>query len=250
MDVEGEVGRPSARRRPEVAIALDVASLDKALRLVDVLGPRATLFKVGLELFARAGPGAVEALRRRGKRVFLDLKLHDIPNTVGRAVTAVAEAGADLLTVHAAGGGRMMEAAAEAAATAGGDLRLVGVTVLTSLSAGDLAHVLGREVPGVEDEVLRLAELAVSSGLDGVVASALEVAAIRRAIGPEPLVVTPGIRLPGGAHHDQERVSGPAEAVRKGADCLVVGRAVTAAPEPRVALEAILGEITSAQPFP
>lgn len=236
--------------RPDVAIALDVSSLEDALALVDRLGDGGDLYKVGLELYTRAGVEAVRALRQRGKRVFLDLKLHDIPHTVARAVVSAAVAGAELLTVHVAGGGPMMEAAAGAAADAAGGgargaVRIVGVTVLTSLSPALLGEVWGRPVPAVEDQVVRLSRMAVAAGLDGVVASVHEVAAIRGALGPAPLVVTPGIRLPGGESHDQARVAGPAEAARLGSDCLVVGRAVTAAPDPAAALAAVHAELSA-----
>jgi orotidine-5'-phosphate decarboxylase len=257
VTTEGPVATPKGGGLPapprggagvEVAIALDVPSLDQAVELVDRLGPRATLYKVGLQLYSKFGTRAVEMLREHGKKVFLDLKLHDIPNTVAGAVTAAAEGGAHLLTVHVSGGRRMMEAAAHARDAAGGaDLRVVGVTVLTSLSRAELEEVRGGPVPEIEDEVVRLASLAVESGLDGVVSSVLEVTAIRRALGPEPFVVTPGIRLSGGASHDQARIAGPAEAVRRGSNCLVVGRAVTAAPDPAVALDAVLAELEAAE---
>jgi len=232
--------QPSA----EVAIALDVPSLDEAVALVDRLGPRATFYKVGLQLFSNVGPRVTDVLRERGKRVFLDLKLHDIPNTVAGAVAAAADAGVQLLTVHVSGGRRMLEVAARTRDAVGAaDLRIVGVTVLTSLSREELEEVRGRPVPDFGEEVVRLAKVAVESGLDGVVASVLEVAAIRRAVGREPFVVTPGIRLPGGATHDQARTASPAEAVRRGADCLVVGRAITAAPDPAAALDTVLAEL-------
>jgi orotidine-5'-phosphate decarboxylase len=160
-------------------------------------------------------------------------------------VGAAAAAGVELLTIHVSGGPAMMEAAARAAADEAAGPRLVGVTVLTSLSGDELGRTWGRSVPSVEAEVVRLAELAVASGLDGVVASAREAAAIRRAVGEAPLIVTPGIRLAGGEHHDQARVTGPAQAARLGADVLVVGRAVTAAPDPRAALEAVHRELAA-----
>lgn len=241
---QAQPANPASRRRPEVAIALDVPSLDEAVALVDRLGPRANFYKVGLQLYSRAGPRTLDVLGERGKKVFLDLKLHDIPNTVAGAVEAAAEMGAHLLTVHACGGRRMLEAAAETAASVpGSGLRIVGVTVLTSLSAEDLQEVRGGAVPDLDEAVARLAGLAVESGLDGVVASVLEVPSIRRELGASPLIVTPGIRLPGGAVHDQARTATPAEAVRKGADILVVGRAVTAAPDPVRALDAVLAEL-------
>ncbi|MDH5589095.1 MAG: orotidine-5'-phosphate decarboxylase, partial [Gemmatimonadota bacterium] len=195
---------------------------------------------VGLELYTRAGPAVVEELRARGKKVFLDLKLHDIPNTVAGAVHAASELGVDLLTVHGVGGGAMMEAARRAA---GGGMRLLAVTVLTSHSPDDLRVVWGREVRSAQDEVSRLAELAFASGMDGVVASPLEVAGIRREFGADFLLVTPGIRPEGTDQGDQKRVATPRAAVEAGSDYLVVGRAVTRAADPRRALEEVLAEV-------
>lgn len=235
----------------EIVVALDVPSRDEALELVDLLGDAGEFYKVGLELFTREGPPVLRDLRERGKRIFLDLKLHDIPNTVRGAVEAAADEGVELLTVHAAGGRAMLEAGAEAAEGAsvgapgapgaagapGGGLRLLGVTILTSLSASDVGAVWGRDVPSVRDEVVRLAALGREAGLHGVVASALEANVLKRQLGPGFLVATPGIRLAGEPAHDQARVATPAEAVAAGADYLVVGRSVTAAGDPASALE-------------
>lgn len=226
-------------------IALDVPSQREALDLVDQLGDAARWYKVGLELYTREGPGVVRALKGRGKRVFLDLKLLDIPNTVARAVASAGALGADLLTIHAQGGASMVEAAARAADGAE-DLSILAVTVLTSLPAGELGQVWGRPVDDVGAEVLRLAGAATGWGAHGVVASALEARALRQALGPAPLLVTPGIRLAGGEHHDQLRVATPAAAVRDGASHLVVGRAVTAAPDPVQALDEVLREMDGA----
>ncbi len=236
-----------------VAVALDVPDRGAALELVDELGSAAELYKVGLELFTAGGPGVVGAVRDAGKEVFLDLKLHDIPATVAGAVRAACRSGAAFLTVHASGGEAMLRAAAEAAeaataeatGAAGGSnprLRLLGVTVLTSLGRADAERVWGREVDDMEEEVLRLARLCVECGLDGVVCSPREAARLRRELGPDPLLVTPGIRPAGTDTHDQARIATPADAVRAGADMLVVGRAVTAADDPAAALEAILRE--------
>lgn len=221
----------------ELILPLDQPSQRQALALVDALGERVTYYKVGLELFTREGPGVVRALHGRRKRVFLDLKLHDIPNTVAGAVRAAVELEVALLTVHAGGGRAMLEAAAEAAS---GPLRLVAVTVLTSLSGDGLGETWGRSIADVEAEVRRLAGLAVDSGIHGVVSSAHEAAGLRNALGPDAVLVTPGIRLPGGEAHDQRRVATPDAAVRDGADFLVVGRAITAASDPQAALTRVL----------
>jgi orotidine-5'-phosphate decarboxylase len=234
----------------DVIIPLDVPSRDQALALVELLGDQAGFYKVGLELYTRAGPGVIGDLRAMGKRVFLDLKLHDIPNTVARAVVAASEWEVDLLTVHTAGGAAMMEAAARAAREAAREepaaLRILGVTLLTSFTASDVEVTWGRTILSLRDEVVRLSELARDSGLNGVVASALEAQAIRRHLGADFLIVTPGIRLPGGEAHDQSRVATPGEAVELGADLLVVGRAVTEAPDPRAALARVYEELAAA----
>jgi orotidine-5'-phosphate decarboxylase len=220
----------------QAIIALDVPTLDDALGLVDSLGEATDFYKVGLELFTSEGSAAVQALKERDKRVFLDLKLHDIPNTVARAVARARNVGVDLLTLHATGGRPMMEAAAEAA---GDDLTLLGVTVLTSMTASDMEDVRGRAVDSIEEEVLRLARLVKASGVRGVVASVRETAPIKEAHGTDLVVVTPGIRLAGDDSHDQARVSTPADAVAAGADYLVIGRSVTQAPDPAEALRRV-----------
>ena len=227
-----------------VIVALDHASQEDALALVDRLGGAGTFYKVGLELYTRAGPPVVAALRARGKRVFLDLKLHDIPNTVAGAVRAASALDVELLTVHASGGMSMLEAARDAAA---GGVRLLGVTVLTSLTAAEVEGVWGREINSIRDEVARLADLAHRCGIDGVVASVLEAGWIRRALGPERLIVTPGIRPAGVDPGDQQRVATPASAVAAGADYLVVGRPVTQAADPALALEALVAEVVEAE---
>jgi orotidine-5'-phosphate decarboxylase len=222
-----------------VIVALDTSSLDDALRIVDVLGDDAGFFKVGLELFAAAGPEAVERLTARKKRVFLDLKMHDIPNTVGRAAKVVSELGVDLVTVHAAGGAEMMAAAKEGL---GGRGKLLAVTVLTSMASGDLGGVWGRGVDSVPEEVLRMAELARGAGADGVVSAAAEAARVRARVGEGFLIVVPGIRPEGSDRMDQKRVATPAHAMRSGADYLVVGRPVTQADDPAAALRAVIAE--------
>lgn len=227
----------------DICIALDRPSGEEALALVNQLGEAADFYKVGLELFTVAGPDIVHRLRGRGKRVFLDLKLLDIPNTVAGAVASAGRLGVDLLTVHTTGGPAMLAAAAAAAPPS---LGLLGVTLLTSLAVSEVEAAWGRPLVSLRDEVLRLAELAVECRLRGVVASPQEAAAIRRRLGGEVLIVTPGIRLDGGETHDQARIATPASAVQAGADLLVVGRAVTAARDPAAALEAVRREVTAA----
>ena len=221
---------------PELIVALDFASQARALAMVDRLGEAADFYKVGLELYTRSGPGVVRELSRRKKRVFLDLKLHDIPNTVTGAVRAATDLGVELLTIHVAGGCRMMEVAAEAAED---QVALLGVTLLTSLSPSDVEDIWGRPISYLREQVVRLATLSHESGLDGVVASPQEAQALRRRLGKEFLVVTPGIRLPGVDVNDQARVATPGQAARAGASHLVLGRAVTAAADPAAALEEV-----------
>ena len=221
-------------RRPEVIVALDYPDPESAWSLVEQL-PRDTWYKVGLELYTRAGPPVVERLVGEGRNVFLDLKLHDIPNTVAGAVRSAARLGAKLLTVHAAGGEAMLRAAADAAEER---LRLLAITVLTSLDDAALSAVFGTGA-SVEETVGRLAGLARESGIDGAVSSVNECRAIKLACGEEFLVVTPGIRLAGQGAHDQARVATPAVARSAGADFVVVGRTITQAADPRAALEAV-----------
>lgn len=227
-----------------VIIPLDVATVEEAFSLVDRLGDRADFYKVGLELYTRAGPPVIQELVRRRKRVFLDLKLHDIPNTVGRAVSVASDLGVELLTLHASGGPTMMEAAAEARS---GELALLGVTVLTSLSPDEMGTVWGREIRSVREEVGRLARLAREAGMDGIVASALETSWLRSQLGAELLIVTPGIRPAGADHDDQSRVATPTDAIQAGSDYLVIGRPITQAPDPTAALAAVLDEVEAAE---
>lgn len=223
-------------------IALDVPTQREALALVDSLEDEAGFYKIGLELYTREGPGIVRALKGRGRQVFLDLKLFDIPNTVRQAVSAVSDLGADLVTVHASGGTAMLRAAAEAAA---GGTRVLAVTLLTSLTAAEIEAVWDRTLNSVRDEVLRLAAMSREAGTHGVVCSAMEARDLRRVLGPDALVVTPGIRLPGGDRHDQARVATPREAVEAGASHLVVGRAVTRAPDPLEALRRVKADMAA-----
>jgi orotidine-5'-phosphate decarboxylase len=229
----------------QLLIALDVETGEQAAGLAGALRGAAGGFKIGSRLFTAEGPSIVRALTGRGDRVFLDLKYHDIPNTVATAVAAAAALGVWMVNVHASGGTRMMEAARDAAregsARAGHPTPLViAVTVLTSMNAGSLAET-GIFDP-ILDQVVRLAALAQSAGLDGVVASPQETAIIRRACGPEFVIVTPGIRGGGATtsgKDDQERTMTPAAAVRAGASYIVVGRPIIGAADPRAAAEAI-----------
>lgn len=227
-----------------VIIALDVASTDEAFELVERLGERATFYKVGLELYTRGGPRVIEELVGRGKRVFLDLKLHDIPNTVAGAVGAASDLGVDLLTLHTSGGPTMLQAAAEARS---GDLALLGVTVLTSLRPDEMSSVWAREIRSIRDEVGRLALLARDAMMDGVVASALEASWIRGHVGNDFLIVTPGIRPAGSGRDDQSRVATPTDAVRAGSDYLVIGRPIIRDSDPAASLAAVLDEIEAAE---
>jgi len=227
-----------------VIVALDCPAAEPALALARRLSPELCRLKVGKELFTGTGPGLVEQLQGLGFEVFLDLKFHDIPATVARAVGAAARLGVWMVNVHASGGGRMMTAAREAAETAPHRPLLVAVTVLTSMAAEDLRE-LGCDEP-VRDRVLRLSQLAAHSGLDGVVCSALEAAALREVHGDGFCLVTPGIRLAGDAAADQRRVVTPAEAIANGSDYIVVGRSITGAADPQAALRRVLRELGAA----
>jgi orotidine-5'-phosphate decarboxylase len=216
----------------ELIVAFDLPSGREALALAGRLrGLRWA--KIGPVLFGREGPALVKEFTERGIRVFLDLKWHDIPHIVASAVTAARELGVAMTTIHCLGGRAMLAAAAQAAA--GGDLALVGVTVLTSHDAGDLEGILGRGVPDVGFEAERLARTALQAGLRGVVTSGQEVGLLREALGPDAWIVVPGIRAPGEASGDQVRTIEPADAVRRGATHLVVGRPITAAKDPLAA---------------
>lgn len=222
--------------KDRIIVALDVPARKQALELVDTL-EECSFFKVGAQLFSETGPTLLDEVRKRDKRVFLDLKFHDIPNTVAGAVRAATRRGVQMLTVHAAGGEAMLRAAREAAGPEGPEV--VAVTLLTSLVSEDVEQVFGRSPLSLVDEVVRLAGLAVAAELPGVVASPTEVKPIKRSYGDVLKVVTPGIRLPGDDPADQSRYATPADAARAGADFIVVGRSITAAKDPAAAFEAV-----------
>jgi orotidine-5'-phosphate decarboxylase len=226
--------------RSRLIVALDYPTAALALAQVDALGERVELYKVGLELYLASGRTIVEALRQRGKRLFVDLKLHDIPETVARAMrTLVADGGIELVTVHTAGGREMMARAADEAHRAGA--KVLGVTVLTSLDQVDLAGD-GVAIP-LGDLALRRARLARESGLDGVVASPHEAAAIRGAVGTELLVVTPGVRLDSAGGDDQKRTATARQARLHGADYVVVGRPIRDAADPCAVVDALVSQL-------
>lgn len=225
-----------------IIVALDFDNLNAALSLADGLDPSLCKLKIGKEMFTRFGPELVRQLNNRSFKVFLDLKFHDIPNTVARAVAAAADLGVWMVNVHAAGGAKMMNAAVAALDPFGEDRPLlIGVTVLTSMDEEQLNAV---GVPGsVNDQVLRLASLAHRSGLDGVVCSAREASLLRRNLGEKFLLVTPGIRPANADAGDQMRIVPPKDALEAGSDYLVIGRPVTRAPDPLQALHNIQREI-------
>ena len=227
--------------KDRLIVALDVSSAAKAQAIVHSLGESATTYKVGKQLFTAEGPQVVRDLIASGRKVFLDLKFHDIPNTVGAAVRSACELGVHMLTVHASGGSRMLKAAAEAASQSTTKPLVLAVTVLTSFSDGDLQEV---GVSGTAlSQVLRLAALARNAGCGGLVASAQEARELRREIGEGFAIVTPGVRPAGSTAGDQARVVTPADAVAAGATYLVVGRPILDAPDPAKAAAAIISEI-------
>ena len=229
----------------EPIVALDYFTLGDALSMVRTLGSLCRFYKIGSELFTAAGPAGITAVRDLGSDVFLDLKFHDIPNTVRAAVRTAAAHGVRLLTVHASGGRAMLEAAVEGA---GRDqpCGVIAVTVLTSLTADSMGAIYGRPVRSVSEEVLRLAAVAADSGAHGVVCSGQEAGAVRAGFGDRLALVVPGIRLAQGASHDQARVVTPAAARAAGARYIVVGRPVTGAPDPGAAMAAVLEDLGTA----
>jgi orotidine-5'-phosphate decarboxylase len=227
-------------------VAIDVDSLDAARALITILSPLARWFKIGSELFTREGPAAVDLVKTAGARLFLDLKFHDIPNQVQGAVKSALALGADMLTLHASGGTSMLRAARLAAdESKRTDAILLAVTVLTHFSEKEFNSIF-ESSRKVEGSVLALARIARGAGMNGVVASAQELPAIKHAIGRDFIVVTPGIRLPGAGKDDQTRVVTPEQAMRDGADFIVVGRPITAAKDPLAACDEVLRQMGDA----
>ena len=219
-------------------MALDFPSQAKALALVSVLSGSVSTYKIGLQLYTAAGPAIVQAVAATGAHIFLDLKLHDIPNTVAKAVTAAGDLGVQMLTVHLSGGSAMLKAAVEAKPP---QLALLGVTVLTSATQETLSET-GVD-SGLQDQVIRLSDLGKSSGVDGLITSPHEVGVLRARLGPEITLVTPGVRPAWAAADDQKRFTTPRDALQNGADYLVVGRPITAAADPKAAVERVVEEM-------
>jgi len=231
MNWQAALANPRAR----IIVALDVPTREAALILVRALSPHPGLFKIGLQLYTAAGPDVIRAIRDLGGRIFLDLKLHDIPNTVARAVDSASSLDVEMLTIHLSGGRAMIEAAVQATKS---EMRLLGVTVLTSANETTLRETGINST--IEEQVLRLARLGMDAGIGGIVASAQEAKTLRRAFGDSLAIVTPGIRPNGLDAGDQKRITTPVAALEAGADYLVVGRPITAATEPRAALDRIV----------
>lgn len=226
--------------RQRLIVALDVSTAAAAQKIVAAVGDSALTYKVGMQLYTAEGPQVVRDLVASGRRVFLDLKYHDIPNTVGAAVAEAAKLGVSMLTVHAAGSARMLRAAVEAAKVRP-ELIVLAITVLTSMDENDLEKIGLRGT--VEDSVLRLATIALANGCQGVVTSAREASALRAKLGQDFAIVTPGVRPAGSSVGDQVRVVTPAEAIAAGATHIVVGRPITEAADPAAEAQAILGQM-------
>jgi orotidine-5'-phosphate decarboxylase len=232
----------SATRFPNpIFAALDTPDLPRALEIAKSIQPHVGGLKVGLEFITAHGPDGIKRIAETGAPVFADVKFHDIPNTVAGASKAIAHLGASIFNVHASGGDAMMRAALDAARSVDPKIKIIAVTVLTSLEDSDLDAV-GQKKPS-RDQVLRLAELTKKSGLDGVVCSAHEIEPIRKAIGPDFMLVVPGIRPTGADLADQKRVMTPREALKAGADILVIGRPITGAPDAGLAAQQIAASL-------
>ena len=228
--------------RERLIVALDVSSAAAARQIVSAVGESASIYKVGMQLYTAEGPSVVQDLIAAGRRVFLDLKYHDIPTTVASAVKEAAALKVSMLTVHSSGGSKMLRAATDAARSHPA-LIILAVTVLTSLAGSDLEEI-GIPVE-MTPQVLRLARLAIDSGCKGIVSSAREVPELRRQLGDEIAIVTPGVRPAGASHGDQARVVTPAQAIAAGASHIVVGRPITAAPNPSAVVKALVEEMTA-----
>jgi orotidine-5'-phosphate decarboxylase len=224
--------------RDRLIVALDFPSQSKALALVSVLSNAISTYKIGLQLYTAEGPGIVRAVAATGAKIFLDLKLHDIPNTVAKAVAAAGELSVQMLSVHLSGGQAMLEAAVAARSP---NLSLLGVTVLTSATPETLNETGVNSQ--IEEQVLRLAELGKNSGIDGLITSPHEVRKLRERLGDQMKLITPGVRPSWAIANDQKRFTTPSEALKSGADYLVIGRPITADPDPRAAVERLLEEI-------
>jgi orotidine-5'-phosphate decarboxylase len=230
--------------RERLIVALDVSSAAAARQIVAAIGDSALTYKVGMQLYTAVGPDVVRDLLSSGRRVFLDLKYHDIPNTVAGAVKEAAQLGICMLTVHGSGGGRMLRAAVEAASNHSATM-VLAVTVLTSMGEEDLSKLGVRG--SVADQVMRIAALALANGCRGIVASAHEASALRTEFGDDFAIVTPGVRPAGSGHGDQVRVVTPSEAMASGASHIVVGRPITEAADPAAEARAILGQMAGSQ---
>jgi orotidine-5'-phosphate decarboxylase len=238
-----EVNRPylyMTNAADKIIVALDVPSKDEALRLVEQLQPKVSFFKIGLQLYTAEGPEIVRAVLGNGANVFLDLKLHDIPNTVARAVESASKLGVQMLTIHLSGGTEMIQAAVAAKKT---NMSILGVTVLTSATQQTLDQLcIGEQL---DRHVMRLADLGAAAGIDGLVASPFEVKFLRTELGDKIKLISPGVRPGWSEQGDQKRTMTPREAIDAGADYLVIGRPITAHKDPREALAKILTEINS-----
>jgi len=233
----------TAKQTCDIIIALDVPAKEEAMHLLDELGKRPHLVKVGLQLFTRYGPTLIEAMANRGCKVFLDLKLHDIPNTVAHAIESLSHWPIELLTIHALGGSEMIQAACEARDRTHPKMKILAVTVLTSMDQARMDEIgLGGDPQSASK---RLAKAALDAGVDGIVCSALEVEMMRESFGPEPLLVVPGIRPSGSEMGDQKRVMTPGEAARLGSSHLVIGRPILQAADPVAMYDQIIEEIAS-----
>jgi len=234
----------SGQRNP-VFVALDTPDLSRALEIAAAVKPHVGGLKIGLEFLTAQGPNGIRKIVDTGLPVFADTKFHDIPNTVAGAAREIAKYGVAIFNIHASGGEAMMKAALEAASQSNPRPKIIAVTVLTSMGDDDLPSI-GQQGP-LADQVVRLAKLAKASGLDGIVCSPREIAVVRKACGPDFLIVTPGIRPAGSAVGDQRRVNTPADALKAGSNILVIGRPITAAADPAAAARAIADEIRAVE---